>query len=172
MKYFILPALIFFMSCSSIKPIPTVSYVDLEKFMGKWYVIANIPTFIEKGAINATETYSLVADNKIDTVFEFQKDGADGEVKRYNPTGYVSDDGSNATWGMQFIWPIKAEFKIVFLSPDYKRTIIGRSKRDYIWLMAKEPTISSKEMEEMLNKAKSLGYDLEKIRTVPQISGK
>ena len=28
----------------------TVDYVDLERFMGDWYVIANIPTFIEKGA--------------------------------------------------------------------------------------------------------------------------
>ena len=26
----------------------TVDFVDLERFMGDWYVIANIPTFIEK----------------------------------------------------------------------------------------------------------------------------
>ena len=25
----------------------TVDYVDLERFMGDWYVIANIPTFLE-----------------------------------------------------------------------------------------------------------------------------
>jgi Bacterial lipocalin len=28
----------------------TVDYVDIERFMNDWYVIANIPTFIEKGA--------------------------------------------------------------------------------------------------------------------------
>lgn len=27
------------------KPMPAVDYVDLERFMGDWYVIANIPTF-------------------------------------------------------------------------------------------------------------------------------
>ena len=32
------------------KPIHTVEYVDLGRFMGDWYVIANIPTFIEKDA--------------------------------------------------------------------------------------------------------------------------
>ncbi|HSN72991.1 MAG TPA: lipocalin family protein, partial [Steroidobacteraceae bacterium] len=39
-------------------PIVTAEQVDLERFMGRWYVIANIPTFIEKGAHNATETYT------------------------------------------------------------------------------------------------------------------
>jgi apolipoprotein D and lipocalin family protein len=34
--------------------------VDLERFMGDWYVIANIPTFIEKGAHNAVEGYQMV----------------------------------------------------------------------------------------------------------------
>ena len=31
----------------------TVDYVDLKRYMGDWYVIANIPTIIEKNATNA-----------------------------------------------------------------------------------------------------------------------
>ena len=38
---------------------PGVKQVDLDRFMGDWYVIANIPTFIEKDAYNAIETYRL-----------------------------------------------------------------------------------------------------------------
>ena len=29
---------------------------------------------------------------------------------------------SNAVWGMQFIWPIKAEYVVVYLSDDYSQT--------------------------------------------------
>ena len=47
----------------------TVDYVDLDRFMGDWYVIANIPTFLEKGAHNAVETYELNDDGTIDTTF-------------------------------------------------------------------------------------------------------
>ena len=39
-----------------LEKLETVKYVDLERFMGDWYVIANIPTFIEKGAVNAIES--------------------------------------------------------------------------------------------------------------------
>jgi apolipoprotein D and lipocalin family protein len=38
--------------CQSQKPLETVDYVDLQRFMGDWYVIANIPTFLEKNAYN------------------------------------------------------------------------------------------------------------------------
>ena len=35
-------------ACSTHKPMPAVEYVDLDRFMGDWFVIANIPTFLEK----------------------------------------------------------------------------------------------------------------------------
>ena len=45
--------------CSSMEPLKTVDHVDIGRFMGDWYVIANIPTYIEKGAHNAIESYRL-----------------------------------------------------------------------------------------------------------------
>ena len=77
----------------------TVDYVDLDRFMGKWYVIANIPTFLEKDAYNAVETYTMNDDGTIDTEFTFRKGGFDGELKDFNPKGFVKDTESNALWG-------------------------------------------------------------------------
>ena len=64
---------------------------------------------------------------------------------------------------MQFIWPFKADFRIVYLNQDYSATVIGRSKRDYIWLMARTPEISDSVYEDMLKKAETLGYDVTRI---------
>ncbi|MCA9421954.1 MAG: lipocalin family protein, partial [Nitrospira sp.] len=47
------------LGCSSPPPIQTASQLNLERFMGDWYVIANIPTFIETEAFNAVESYRL-----------------------------------------------------------------------------------------------------------------
>ena len=63
-------------SCASSGPeMETVDYVDLERFVGDWYVIANIPTFLEKGAHNAVETYELNDDGTIATTFVFRDGG-------------------------------------------------------------------------------------------------
>jgi len=150
------------------KPIHTVEYVDLNRFMGDWYVIANIPTFIEKDAYNAIESYRLDDDGTVATTFRYNKGSLDGPLKEYHPRGFIRDKKSNAVWGMQFVWPFKAEYRIIFLSEDYSRTVIGRSKRDYVWIMAREPAIPDEEYNAILGFLQEQGYDIKKLQKVPQ----
>ncbi len=149
-------------------PMEPVSRVDLQRFMGDWYVIAHIPTFLERDAYNAVESYALNPDGSIATTFSFREGGFDGEAKRYKPTGFVSDTGSNAVWGMRFIWPIKADFRIVHLTPDYGVTVIAREKRDYVWVMARQPRIPPSELEDLKRRIAAWGYDVSQMRLVPQ----
>ena len=150
------------------KPIHTVENVDLNRFMGDWYVIANIPTFIEKNAYNAIESYRLEDDGTVATTFRFNKGSMDGPIKEYHPRGFIWDKESNAVWGMQFIWPFKAEYRIVYLSDDYSKTVIGRSKRDYVWIMARKPAISDEEYAAIVDFLQEQGYDTSKLQKVPQ----
>ena len=103
----------FLASCagSQMPPMKTVTQLDLKRFMGDWFVIAAIPTFIEKNAYNAVESYRLSADGVVDTTFTFREGGFEGPLKRYTPKGYVKD-AAGAVWGMQFIWPIQAEYRV------------------------------------------------------------
>lgn len=153
--------------CSNMEPLQTVDHVDIDRFMGDWYVIANIPTSIEKGAHNAIETYRLDDDGSIATTFTFNKGSFDGKRKTYNPRGFVSEE-SNAIWGMQFIWPIKADYRVFYLDEDYSVTVIGRNKRDYVWIMAREPAIPAPEYAGIVSMLASAGYDTNEIQLVPQ----
>ncbi len=145
----------------------TVENVDIKRFMGPWHVIACIPTFIETKAANAIETYRLDPDGTIDTVFTFNQGGVDGPPKRYNPRGFIVDTINNSTWGMQFLWPFKSEFLITHLNADYTQTVIGRNKRDYVWIMARTPQISEADYQQLLADLKAQGYDVTKMRKVP-----
>jgi apolipoprotein D and lipocalin family protein len=155
-------------ACQSQPPMPTVERVDLQRFMGDWYVIANIPTFAEKGAHNAIESYRLDQDGTIATTFSFNADSFQGERKSYHPRGFVTDTQTNATWGMQFVWPIKAEYLIIDLDADYTRTVIGRTARDYVWIMARTPTLPDADYQRIITRLSELGYDTARIEKVPQ----
>ena len=148
--------------------IATVKPVDLPRFMGDWYVIAVIPTAIETQAFNAIENYKLDADGTIATTFTYYKGAFDGPLKTYHPRGFVNKESGNGLWGMQFIWPLKADFRIAYLDADYQRTIIARNARDYVWIMARTPQISDANYLEMTDFVKNLGYDMSKLRKVPQ----
>jgi apolipoprotein D and lipocalin family protein len=153
---------------SSRPPIALVPQVDLPRFMGDWYVIAAIPTAIEDEAYNAVESYRLDEDGTIATTFTFSKGSFDGPLKTYTPRGFVVENSGNALWGMQFIWPIKAEYRIVYLAQDYSRTIIARNARDYVWIMARTPALPEAQYRELVEFVGAQGYDLKKLRKVPQ----
>ena len=146
----------------------TVDYVDLERFMGPWYVIGNIPTFLEKEVYNGVETYTLNDDGTIATKFTFRKGAFDGKPREYNPKAFVREDPSNALWGMQFVWPIKADYRIVYLDDDYTQTVIGRQARDFVWIMARTPTISDSDYDSLVEFVESLGYDITQLQRAPQ----
>ena len=148
-------------------PVETVDDLDLDRFMGDWFVIANIPTPPEKGAHNAVESYERLGDDKIGVTFAFNEDGFDGERKTMTPTGFVSEQ-SNAIWGMRFIWPFRADFRVLYVDDAYRTTLIGRQKRDYLWIMARRPQVSEDTLQRLIQVAADRGYDTSRIQRVPQ----
>ena len=163
----LIPVFFFLTGCRSMNPIATESHVDLHRFMGDWHVMANIPTFVERDAWNPLEHYELREDGVILTTFTFNKGGPDGPLKTYRPKGFVRDTETNAVWGMQFIWPFKAEYIVMYVDEDYTRTVIGRRKRDYVWIMARDKHLPRDEIQALIDFAVAEGYDREDILWTP-----
>lgn len=171
-RRFIFSVLSLLTGCAAVptEPIITVQPVDLPRFMGRWYVIASIPTFLEKDAYGAIESYELNADGTVATTFTFRKGSLDGPLKSMKPRGTVRAT-TNATWSMQFVWPFKAEYLIAYVDSQYSVTIVARNKRDFVWIMARTPELSASAYQELEDRVGSLGYDLSKLRRVPQAVG-
>jgi len=154
--------------CSSARMQPIrLPDVSLDRFMGEWYVIAQIPTPFVKDAYNAVQKYELQADGTVATTFTYREGGFDGKLKTLKPKGYVNDDPSHASWGLQF-GPILAEYLIAYVNPDYTEAVIARSSRDFVWIMARTPTITDAEYDQLVDKITRWGYDTEKLERVPQ----
>ena len=141
--------------------------VDLERFMGDWYVIAHIPAFIEDEAHNAVESYRLDKDGTIATTYVFNNGSLDGPLKTYRPTGFVHNRETNAEWRMQFLWPFKSAYLIAYLDEDYQTTIIGVPDRDLVWIMARTKTLPEARYQELVKWLADNGHDLTKLRKVP-----
>ena len=146
--------------------------LDLERFMGDWYVIGFIPItlpfFSEEGAHNGVETYRLTDSGLIETTYTFRDGAFDGPKKRLTPKGWVYNEETNAEWRMQFLWPFKAAYLILYLDQGYQKTIIGVPDRSHVWIMSRDPQVREVEYQRMLNYAASLGFEVERVKRVPQ----
>ena len=141
----------------------TVENLDLDRFMGQWHVLADISTPFDRDAFVPLESYTRVGQNIVETVYSYREGKATGPLRERHLKAFVSDE-SNAVWAMQIFWPIKAEYRVVFVDPDYQTTIVGRSKRDFVWVMSRAPEISEPALTALLQRTRALGYDLSKLR--------
>jgi apolipoprotein D and lipocalin family protein len=153
--------------CASKAPLPTPSQVDLDRFMGAWFVVGYTPILIDGEAHNAVEHYFRDSKEKIQTTYQYRDGGFDAKLKTHTPVGTIHNTDTNAEWRMQFIWPFKAQYIIYYLSDDYSRTIIAHPNRKYAWIMQRTPTISESEYEAMLQKLEAVGFDLSLIKRLP-----
>ena len=151
-------------------PQKLVDYVDLQRFMGDWYVIANIPTPFEKGAVNAIENYTWNPEKEIVEVsFDYRAGSPEGKAKHMTQKGFIYNKETNAEWRVQPLWPLKLAYLIIDLADDYSYTVIGVPSRNYLWIMAREASLSDEVYQTILDKVVEQGYDLAKIQKVPQI---
>jgi apolipoprotein D and lipocalin family protein len=146
--------------------------VDLELFMGDWYVIGFIPItlpfFSEEGAHNGVESYHLADGGLIETTYTFRDGAFEGPEKRMTPKGWVYNEETNAEWRMQFLWPFKAAYLILYLDQDYQRTIIGVPDRSHVWIMSRDPQLTETAYQRMLDHAGGLGFEIDRVKRVPQ----
>lgn len=149
-------------------PLAVAERLDIDRYMGDWYVIAVIPTWPERDAYDALERYERRPDGKIATTFTFRHGGHDEPLKTMNPVGTVLPNTGNAIWTMQFLWPFEADYRIMHIDPDYKEVVVGREKRDYVWIMSRTPTMPAADLERLTRFVESQGYDVSKLRKVPQ----
>jgi apolipoprotein D and lipocalin family protein len=155
-------------SASKRPPLKTVEHLDLGRFMGEWYVIGTIPWFVEKNNVGTMDIYRMRPDGRIAITYVFHKKELSAPRQEMHAVGTILDKTSNARWGVQFLWPFQAPYLVIDLAPDDSTTIIGYPSRNLIWIMARNPVLSEKTYQSLLQKAASQGYDITRIVKVRQ----
>ena len=150
--------------------VETPDNVEVERFMGPWYVIENIPTALERGAVNAIEEYTLRDNGDIDTRFTYRKWFSWGPRVTMNPKGWVKDDADDARWVMTFFnLPYEFAYLILAVDENYEWCAVGGPSEDMLWIMSRTPTLSQDVVDELRATAAAQGYDISKLKRVPQI---
>ena len=137
----------------------TVDYVDIERFMGKWFVTAIVPNMIENGATNASDIYKLNPDGTIAITYDAIKDGKKRQIKQ---KGTIINKESNADRTIQMKKPyvpfLKFPFKIILIDPDYKYMAVGYPDNKMGWIMNRDTDMDELVYESILVELEAFGY--------------
>ena len=156
--------------CVSVKtPLRTVEHVDLPRYMGDWYVIANIPYFAEKNCVDSVESYALRPDGDIDNWFTCRRKSFDAPMERKaSALAVVDNKQTNAEWHVRFFRVISVKYLVLDLDPNYQWVAVGHPSRRYGWVMARTKTLAPETYEAILQRLAAQGYDTSRFVKVPQ----
>ncbi|WP_322049822.1 lipocalin family protein [Paraburkholderia bannensis] len=143
--------------------------VDLPRYMGRWYVIANIPYFAERGFVASRAEWTLRADGRIDDVFVGRKGGFAEPERRYQFLDTVKTGSDGGEWSVRLFWPIHVTQLTLYVDPDYRYTLLGYPGKKLGWIFARQPQIDEEQYRALLARLDSMGYDTSLFRRVPQM---
>ena len=142
--------------------------VDLQRYSGRWYVIANIPYWAESGKVGTYVEYRLLPDGKIEDLFFFRKPNFAADLERWEGYGWVTPGTGNAVWKTRFVWPFTVDYVILEIDPDYQWALVGHPERKMAWIFHRQPEMETGLYQRLLAKLEQQGFDSGSLRRVPQ----
>lgn len=140
-----------------------VSKLDLDRYLGDWYEIARFDHSFERGLTHARASYYLLDDGLVRVVNSGMKNG--------NPKRSVGKAKTTAMPGLlrvSFFGPFYSDYRVLMVTDDYSRALVGSGTDDYLWILSRTPEIPEDEMKTILDEAASRGYRTENLIWVTQ----
>lgn len=144
-------------------PLETVAHVELSSYLGTWYEIASFPQFFQRGCTATTATYTLRDDGDIDVLNRCRKGSLDGELKSALGRARVVDRSTNAKLEVSFFGPFWGDYWIINLAADYSYAVVGHPDRDYLWILARTPTMSDVTYKSIIVRLQEQGYETSRL---------
>lgn len=150
------------------KPLTLAPQVDLDRYAGRWYIIANIPYFAERGNVGSYFDISFQPGGKLTDVYVGRSKTFDAPEKRYTMSGYVVPGTGNARWRESPFWPLYLSYLILYVDSDYRTALVGYPGRGYGWVLSREPAMDDATYQALLQRFAAEGYDTSQFSRVPQ----
>lgn len=145
---------------SGVKP---VEDFDVSRYLGTWYEIARLDHSFERGLSNVTATYTRRDDGGID-VLNKGYDERSGRWKQAQGRAYFVDAPTVGFLKVSFFGPFYGSYVIIALDhEDYSYAMVCGPNRSYLWLLARETTLSQSVTDALLGQAKDLGFDTDEL---------
>ncbi len=146
-------------------PLEAVREVDLKKYSGIWYDYAHTPQRFLTGCSDIKAEYKLEKPRYVSVYNSCTKKS--GSKSSIRGKAFPVKGSNYSRLKVQFFWPFRADYWILYLDEDYKYALVGGPSRDYLWILTRNPKIEKKKYEELVKRAKEMGFDVDQlIRTV------
>lgn len=147
----------------------TVDYVDVDRYLGKWYEIARFDQTFQRNCTAVTAEYVKRKNGTIKVINKCRKFNPKGKLKTAIGRARVTDKTTNAKLRVQFFLRflnvkfLQGNYWVIALDDDYQYAMVGDPSRKYLWILNRSPKMDERIYLELVQKAENLGFDTDKL---------
>jgi apolipoprotein D and lipocalin family protein len=145
--------------CERREPPKAVAKVDLTRYMGTWYEIASFPNRFQKGCTCSHAHY----EKRKDYVRVINRCWRKKRWDTVKGKAYEVKGSEGAKLKVQFFWPFKGDYWVLWLDKDYQQVLVGSPDYKYLWILARNKHLDKKQLAKIKSIAKEKGYDVNKL---------
>lgn len=144
-------------------PLDTVTNVDINRYMGKWYEVARLPFDRQANCTCTTAEYAII-DSQTIRVTNTCYDTTENKISTAEGKAFALGNTGNAKLKVQFFWPFKGDYWILDLdTTNYRWAVIGMPSRKYAWILSRTPQLDAVIFENAKNKLTSTGFATDRL---------
>jgi apolipoprotein D and lipocalin family protein len=154
-------------SCTSFtQTLPTADYVDVGRYVGKWYAISSLPQFFTRKCVGQTADYGIINEQTISVVNTCLKGKGTTTIKG---EAVVTNAATNAELIVTFdnfftrLFRVKGDYTIIKLDADYRYVLIGSKDRKSLWIMSRQTEMPADVLAQYLKYAQELNFKVDKM---------
>ncbi len=137
--------------------VPTVPFVDLNRYLGTWYEIASIPQRFSEGCTCTRADYTLKREGVLRVVNTCRDGSPGGKLRRARGRGYVEDKQTNSKLSVGFFLPFfpffRGEYWITELAEDYSYAVVSNSQGNSLWILSRTPAMDPRVYDSLVQAA-------------------
>ncbi len=153
------------LGCSTAPPdgLRPVTSFDLDRYLGQWYEIARLDHSFERGMSDVNATYQLNDDGSVKVINRGYDTGRQVWKEAIGRALFVGDR-STGSLKVSFFGPFYGGYHVIALDQEnYRWSLVAGPDRDYLWILARDKTLSADIREQLLGQARTLGFATEKL---------
>jgi apolipoprotein D and lipocalin family protein len=157
----------FLNGCRSTSKLEVVNDFEIDRYLGVWYEAARMPHGFEKNLSSVSANYSFNEDGTIKVLNR----GFNDKNQKWEQIEGVAKFKGSAEEGwlkVSFFKPFYASYKILHLNSTYTEAIVTGPSYGYLWILVRDPSLTESELNELVARARALGFDSEKLIFVDQ----
>ena len=172
MKTLILKIVLAFMSLAAVAnegELRPSAVLDVPRYMGTWYEIAKYPNRFQKKCVKDTRAdYELMSDGAVKvtnrcTLDNGEVDVAVGAGRQVGEARSPKLEVRFAPEWLSFIPWVWGNYWVIDLDPEYQLVAVSEPKREFLWVLARTPTVNPRAYEELVARLEKRGFDSRKM---------